>query len=291
MLEERLTRTYAQHNLGGQSAVGPAGVSYQPMQPYGSNVQGGAESFYRDNGPSQPGQPHPYSQIRAPFAQQIGGAGYPDLTTSQYSGAGPYPQLQAPQGQGQPWNQPQDQSYQMPPPQPTPSHYAGSESAPPGPPGPPEQPGMEGYYGNYTSHDGQIMNQHPSAVSEAPHTSSPTTSRNPQFQQPPTPLSPDHSYAPTSSPSISTKHPSYTTQAPSQTGFYQPPPNNALQAPPQSQPTGPAASSAPYWQQQTPVPRYHALTGPDVNGAPGPQPAYQASQTQPKPMEESLIEL
>ena len=290
MLEDRLTWTYAQHNLGGYGAVPPSGGSYQSMQPYGSNTQGGAESFYRDNDPSLSGQPHPYGQPRAPPPQQVGGAGYPDLTTSQYPGQGPYTQPQAPQGQGQPWNQPLEQSYQMPPPQTTPSHYSGRESVPPGPP---EQPGAEGYYGNHAGHNGHAMNQHPSAVSEAQYTSSSTMSRNPQFQQPPAPLSPDHSHAPTSSPSISTKQPSYPPQAPSQTGFYQLPLNAAPQGPPQSQPTGPAASSAPYWQQQTPVrqPRYPAPPGTDVNGAPGLQPAYQESQTQSKPVEESLIEL
>ncbi|KAL1960367.1 hypothetical protein VTO42DRAFT_8327 [Malbranchea cinnamomea] len=284
MLEERLTRTYAQHNLGGYSSIPPPATAYPSMPPYSSNGQG-VEGYYRESTPSHHGQQsQPYSQPQGP---QPGGASYPDLSSADpYRGSGNFQMPQHAGASNQPWDQPGDKQYLSAPPQTTPSsQYPGTV-----PPAPPEQPPAESFYSSQAS---PAPNQRSDSISEASYAVSPTLSRS-QFHQHATSLSSNHSHPPTSPPSTSKQHP-YSAHAHSQTGYYRRTPEAAT---PQGQPqvSAPAMNC---WPQPTPTGQTGYVSAPSVDSAGSvnpqatstPQPSYQPPQAQPKPVEESLIEL
>ena len=306
MLEERLSSTYAQHTLGAYDSIAPSQPSQAPANVYpsmshpGPSGQGGAESFYLGKEPSQSG-PH----ARAYAQTQPSGTQYPDETipphmrsSSVVSGSGTYAHPQWPQHadfQRQSWNQggektPQVASSHTQPP----IQYSGTDAVSGNPY---DQTSAESYYNNQAGHEPSSHAQRSSSISE--YSSSPVMTRNPPSQQPPTPLPPNHSHTTATPPSIS-KQPSYPVQGTPHGASYQPSPD--VMAPQGQPPGGPQTLYS--WQPPAYAGQQSYAAAPGTNGtgagipqaaaAAGPPPQHQyyhAQPVQPKPVEESLIEL
>ncbi|KAH8704955.1 putative vacuolar sorting-associated protein [Talaromyces proteolyticus] len=112
MLEERLSSTYSQHNIGPYGSVPPGRQPYNNYQPFGQNppeTRGGAENFYLSN--NIPDQFNPNIQ------PQRTGTSYGTATPTPGVGSpSPYPALNASAGDApnQPWNQHSSQAHRPP---------------------------------------------------------------------------------------------------------------------------------------------------------------------------------
>lgn len=304
MLEERLSSTYAQHTLGAYDSIAPPQASQAPSNVYPSmsrpvpRGQGGADSFYLGNEPSSSGQQQtrPYVQTGPPGPQAVQSH---VRTPGAVSGPGTYTHPQWPQHgdmQRQSWNQTGETTPQAGPSQPNPSlPYAGGEPVA----GNPSEPSnAESYYNNQAGYEPAPVAQRSSSISE--YSSSPFMTRNPPSQQPPTPLPPNHSHPTATPPAISKQQqqppPSYPVPgAPPHAAQYQPSPD--VMAPQGQQPGVPQAmySWQPHAGQQA-HPGANGSGNPQAEAAaaarpPPPQQYYQPQPVQPKPAEESLIEL
>ena len=294
MLEERLSHTYGQHNLGGGYNAQHArpGSNMYPSLPPGPpsglpNGTTGAESFYTGGPPSSSG---PYGQAPTPYDQHP-----PSMSPQAYT-RGPNPTSMGPipttdprtyqQPAAHPQRAPSLQGYASTPSQKSETSYfqeSPNTSAQPQvsplhrqPSNPPyyganqnvssPAPDPTQYYKDNSTHSnfysqGQSQEQYQATPQPPVEQYQQTTpmqppATNPAVQQPHAP--PQHAYQPTSNP-----NPSY----------WQP----QTQQPFQAQPQPPPAASTSYTQSSFPVVPTHQ---------PQPQP-----QPQPKPVEEALIEL
>lgn len=291
MLEERLSKAYSQHSIGGYNLPVPRQVTgpYPSLQASAPSMGGPAESFYTGEQPQEYG--HEYGRQSAhpsypPTAQPAHQHQYPayDKRASVVEQPnGQYPPQQMPQRTGSWGNAPPAQAHQY---QQQPS-YPPNEAPPPQPNAPPQTPGQS----QLTAPSA------PDPAGTAP-TSDPnasfyfnTQSQHQQGQQPPA-SAPDA--VPSPYPNLAQPGQPYQVSLP------QTPASVAAQPsqPPQGHQALPQQPQQPYWQhaaaQQTPLPPVWQAN-PSAAAYPGyNQEAFpSAPQHAPKQpvVEESLIDL
>ncbi|QVM07241.1 Vacuolar protein-sorting-associated protein 27 [Coccidioides posadasii str. Silveira] len=294
MLEERLSNTYAQQTLGAYDSLQPAQSStnlYPTMSSHISDNQGGAESFYLGSGPDRQ-FPHAYP----PMSRQSSVDQYEQRSPSAAAGtapgmyARPVSQYNPPR---QPWNQPTDTSPQIPSP-----HQNRSLSYS-------NQPLQHVAVGGQMKQDSAhpTGQQPPFAGGQYPQ--SPVTFQNSQYSQPiAAAASSGQQHPPSrtvaeplaSPPPAMQSTPSYAFQGSQKGGPYEPTFDTTS---PPVQYTDQYHQPSYHWQQTTSATQ-NAYPARPINGTqisedtslPTPQSPYQLPlQPQPKPVEESLIEL
>ena len=262
MLEERLSKAYGQHTLGGypMPAMGrPSPGGYPNLRASVVGASGPAENFYTGEHRSPAQQPYgqPQPQYQVPAAPTPGQ--YPAQPVRSDS-------WQARQGQGQGYAPQSYPASEAPPQTPAPAPApAGLPSAPPAPSAPPIADPNASYY---------YQQQQPGQEGSSPYPNLQQTMQHQQQPGAPTPV----------------QQPAHVVQSPQQM------PQVQHQVPPQPQPQqGQQQGQAPqYWQPsvpqqagQQPAQGQWPAQGPGYVGYQEPQ---KAAQPQPA-VEESLIEL
>lgn len=287
MLEERLSKAYSQHSIGGYNLPPPRQASgpspYPSLQANAPNPGGPAESFYTGEQHQEYAQAPPHSSYahthaHPPQPSPQSYAAY-DKQASLGTPNNQYPQQQVPQRTGS-WAGQQPPQAQQYPQQPSyPPNEATSSQAPLAPPAandsvgttPTNDPNASFYFSNQQQQQQSQQAQQPSAPGQDP-----TMSPYPNLSQS------GHSYQP-SLPQTPASVPAQPSQ-----------PQQQHQAPTQQ-------SQQPYWQhsaaQQTPLPPVWQAAPPSAAYTGYSQEAFpsapqHAPAKQPQPvMEESLIDL
>ncbi|KMU74254.1 VPS27 protein [Coccidioides immitis RMSCC 3703] len=294
MLEERLSNTYAQQTLGAYDSLQPAQSStnlYPSMSSHISDNQGGAESFYLGSGPDRQ-FPHAYP----PMSRQSSVDQYEQRSPSAAAGtapgmyARPVSQYNPPR---QPWNQPADANPQIPSP-----HQNRSLSYS-------NQPLQHVAVGGQMKQDSAHPTGQQPPFAEGQYPQSPVTFQNSQYSQPiAAAASSGQQHPPSrtvaeplaSPPPAMQSTPSYAFQGSQKGGPYEPTFDTTS---PPVQYTDQYHQPSYHWQQTTSATQ-NAYPARPINGTqisedtslPTPQSPYQLPlQPQPKPVEESLIEL
>ncbi|KAK4147447.1 vacuolar protein sorting-associated protein 27 [Dichotomopilus funicola] len=321
MLEERLSKAYSQHSIGGYNLPPPRQTPgpYPSLQPSAPNAPGTAENFYTgEQQPRQQDYSHPtaHPSYQQPPQAQYGG--YDKRASVAAPAASQYPPQQVPQHTGnwgpsapaQPYGQ--QPSYpaggeapQATRPQqhtPTPAHLAAPAQSDSVGTTPTADPSASFYFNQQQQPQSQQPPQHQQPPQQIPSSPpDPTMSPYPNLSQPLHSYQPSLPETPASLPAQQLHHQS------------QPQPQQHQQQPPQAQQQQ-QQPSQPYWQhsaaQQTQLPPvWHAqiqpqpvAAAPTAAAAPPPSAAYagyvqesfpSAPQHAPKQavMEESLIDL
>ena len=304
MLEERLSSAYTQHTLGGYGSLQappqqPSDV-YPPISGQMPESQGGTEGFYYGTAPSNkytspgPSYRQPDQQPSFPSGKD---QGRPSATVSS---PGPYPAQPPQQANAQRlgWDNATGHSARAP---------NNQSNATPYSTGNPSQQGPAGYYNMapQANPPTQEFDDRPKQRQSSIDTyqPSPVIRQNSQYQQPPSQASSNHSHPPQhSSPgALPPQQAMYAAPEPSQPSGYpliQETPRPQVASQPTQEPynwrTSPGAQP-PFANAQKPNDPYQGYSG---NAAQGNYPtgtqfpaAPQHEPVQPKPVEESLIDL
>ncbi|KAL8688356.1 MAG: hypothetical protein Q9218_005716 [Villophora microphyllina] len=306
MLEDRLSHTYSQHNLGGYRSQNqqPSSNIYPSIPADVNSRHAGAENYYNISGPPQAGIYPPLQSSHSQPPQQQLSYSQHDRGPGDYYGFGPSPQAPWPQENGQdPYHAPGTQGYPQSPLQQKAAAYYNENQAQPYQQ--PQDPRMVSPVAHATYEPAPqtpLMSHTNPQASSYYQPSAPDVSPPQPYTQPP------HTSDPSYAPSLPSPAQNQHIQAqPSQQQSYLPPQN----APPQQQPSfpaqvgpqnaGPPQTHMPQtnWQQpptQTPqlAPASQQSNVPYPNMqsyTPAAFPSAPQHQPQPKLVEESLIEL